>query len=382
MSIDLDVTVTAVDHALLVGTRPRIIGKNSQKDTHGQYIYEPVIRIHTDSGVTGWGWSKGTKTLAKSLLGKKVSELFDLDIGTKQSYLDFDFPIWDLVGRLLSVSVHELLGNSGDATIPIYDGSIYIDEIDIKTGRDEGVGPILNAVRMGSNHGFRDFKIKVGRSFKWMKGYPGIKRDIEVIRSVRDLIGPESMIAIDANNGYTFQEIEQVLLATEDCDIYWIEEPFHESLGKHLELHQRLKDLGLNLLIADGEYSEESTESVNKFTELVKTGAVDVVQFDMLCYSLSKWKQYMTVVTQNNVLISPHSFGSYLAGFYIAQFGLGVGRLATVEMDIMSMHCVESDKYTIREGNLEVPDCNGFGLVLDHKSFDKEVLKSGWELSL
>ena len=90
----------------------------------------------------------------------------------------------------------------------------------------------------------------------------------------------------------------------------------------------------------------------------------------------------MTVVTQNNVLISPHSFGSYLAGFYIAQFGLGVGRLATVEMDIMSMHCVESDKYTIREGKLEVPDCNGFGLVLDHKSFDKEVLKSGWELSL
>lgn len=381
MSIDLDVTVTAVDQALLVGTRPRIIGKNSQKDTHGQYVYEPVIRIHTNTGVTGWGWSKGTKTAAESLLGKKVSELFDLDVGTKLSYLDFDFPIWDLVGRLLSVSVHELLGNSGDATIPIYDGSIYIDEIDVKTGRDEGVGPILNAVRMGSDHGFRDFKIKVGRSFKWMKGYPGIKRDIEVIQSVRELIGPDSMIAIDANNGYTFEEIEQVLLATEDCDIYWIEEPFHESLGKHLELHQRLKDLGLNVLIADGECAEGSTESVNKFTEVVMSGAVDVVQFDLLWYSLSKWKQYMTVVTETNVVISPHSFGSYLAGFYTAQFGFGVGRLVTVEMDIMSMDCVESDAYTIRDGKLVVSDSHGFGLVLDHKSFDKEVLNRGWKLS-
>ena len=56
---------------------------------------------------------------------------------------------------------------------------------------------------------FQGFSVAL-RSFKWMKGYPGIKRDIEVIRSVRDLIGPESMIAIAANNGYTFQEVEQV----------------------------------------------------------------------------------------------------------------------------------------------------------------------------
>ena len=57
--------------------------------------------------------------------------------------------------------------------------------------------------------GFLAFKIKVGRGYKWMEREAGLKRDIEVIHAIRELIGPHLGIMIDANNGYTPEEARQ-----------------------------------------------------------------------------------------------------------------------------------------------------------------------------
>ena len=190
MSLTLDTVITRIEAAEIIGKRPRVIGLNSHKGPHGRLVYEPAVRIHTDAGIAGWGWSKATKRDAEAFIGANVADLFNLDTGTIQSALIFDIPLWDLAGQLIDKPVYKLLGDQGPDLVPVYDGSIYIDEIDLATGRDEGVGPMLNAVRMGMATGFRAFKVKVGRGFKWMNEHAGMRRDIEVLFAIRDLVGP------------------------------------------------------------------------------------------------------------------------------------------------------------------------------------------------
>ena len=60
MTIPENVTITRIDAVVLEGTRPRTIGRNSHVDVHGRVASAPVVRLHTDQGVTGWGWSQAT----------------------------------------------------------------------------------------------------------------------------------------------------------------------------------------------------------------------------------------------------------------------------------------------------------------------------------
>jgi L-alanine-DL-glutamate epimerase-like enolase superfamily enzyme len=57
----------------------------------------------------------------------------------------------------------------------------------------------------------------------------GTRRDVAVIRAVREAVGQAPPIMIDANNGYNFNIARQVLAATADCSIFWLEEAFHED---------------------------------------------------------------------------------------------------------------------------------------------------------
>ena len=169
MTIPKNITITAAAGATLEGTRPRVIGRNARLPVHGQTVSEPVVRLYTDAGVSGWGWSQATPEDAGRLIGRKLHEVFSPNTGAHDDLLMFDFPLWDLAGQLLGSSVHAMLGDAGSTPVPVYDGSIYIDELDPETGRDDGIEPMLRAVSMGMDASFRAFKIKVGRGYRWME---------------------------------------------------------------------------------------------------------------------------------------------------------------------------------------------------------------------
>ena len=64
----------------------------------------------------------------------------------------------------------------------------------------------------------RSFKIKVGRGARHMPLEAGTRRDIAVIKAVREAVGPEATIMIDANNGYILNIAKRVLAETADCN--------------------------------------------------------------------------------------------------------------------------------------------------------------------
>jgi hypothetical protein len=86
------VVITGIDRILIEGKRPRVVGRNSRLGVHGQMVREPVVRLHTDAGITGWGWSRAEPEQARMLLSKKLSEVFDPDQGTGNDFLPWTGP--------------------------------------------------------------------------------------------------------------------------------------------------------------------------------------------------------------------------------------------------------------------------------------------------
>ena len=370
MTIPTNITINRAAGATLEGTRPRVIGRNARLPVHGQTVSEPIVRLYTDAGVSGWGWSPATPEDAQRLVGQKLYKAFSPETGTRDDLLMFDFPLWDLAGQLLELPVHAMLGGEGSSPVPVYDGSIYIDELDPDTGKDDGIAPMLHAVNMGLDAGFQAFKVKVGRGYRWMEPEAGIRRDIEVIRAIRDLVGPTVQVLIDANNGYTPDEARRVMREAGDCDIYWFEEPFEESVEACVAFKEFIREGGWNTLLADGETRSSAYDA--GFKQIVRAGGVDVVQLDLRYYNADPLA----------ALHERHP-GDRRIG-RAPQLGLSPLRLlhppvrprrgnsfAMGETDHMQMPAVTAPGYDIADGKRSVPDTPGFGLRLDEDAFAK-----------
>jgi len=379
-ALPTDVRITRIEAAHLRGDRSRTVGRNACKGVHGRHATDPVVRLHTDAGVTGWGWSRAKKnaTATRHLLGQRLADVFDPATGTRGPFLSLDFPLWDLAGRVLKRPVWALLGGEGPHPVPAYDGSIYFDDLDPETGKDRGLGPVLEAVAKGLERGFTAFKVKIGRGHKWMDREAGDARDVEVLRAIRGRIGKECRLLVDANNGYSPEGARALMERTRDLDLYWFEEPFPEQKEACVALRRFLLDGRFPALLADG---EGSSRNVKAFTEIVRAGGIDVVQFDLRGYTLTRWRAYVPVLVDTRTRSAPHNWGSHLSGFYIAQFARGCGHFDCGEVDWMRMPAVRSEGYRLAGGVMSVPDAAGFGLDLDEERFARLVKETGWAVS-
>ena len=138
-----------------------------------------------------------------------------------------DLPLWDLAARLRGVPLYRLLGARGSRAVELYDGSIYIDDLDADDAEAQEI--FREEVRTGHRYGYRNFKIKIGRGARWMPTAAGLERDVLVIHTVREAAGPDAKILVDANNGGTLNSTKDTLTACAGVGLYWFEEPFAED---------------------------------------------------------------------------------------------------------------------------------------------------------
>jgi L-alanine-DL-glutamate epimerase-like enolase superfamily enzyme len=376
MELPPDSRITRVEAATLVGDRPRVVGRNARRGVHGGQLRDRVVRLTTSDGAEGWGWSIAKEEDAPELVGKTLRDVFDPATGTTEEFIAFDLALWDLAGVILGQSVHAMLGDNGSQPVPLYDGSIYIDELDPDTGRDDGGQPMLDAVQTGLDAGFNAFKVKIGRGCQWMEAKAGLARDVDVIRAIRDLIGDDMRLMIDGNNGFTPEEAREIMRQTGDCDIYWFEEPFPETMDDTLAFKQFLTDGGWDTLLADGESSRP-----DNFDDILRAGAIDAVQFDLRFYSVTRWLRYMPIIQETGTIAAPHNWGSHLSGFYIPQFATGCSPVSMSETDSATMPFVAADGYERVDGSLSVPNTPGFGLTVEEAAFASARDKTGWTVT-
>ena len=338
---------------------PRVIGRNARREVHGSGPTTSVTIITTNRGAVGWGISRANERDAHRLIGRRLDELFDPAIGViAPEAMLFDFPLHDLAGVILDQPVWEILGGHGEPATLCYDGAIYIDDI-LPEERPRGLGVILENCEHDYALGYRAFKLKIGRGYKWMDSEAGLARDIEVTHLVRERYS-DCDILVDANDGYTCDQFLRYLGAVADCDLYWIEEPFRENRRDLLRLKESLAKCSPNTLIADG----ESHPEVPQLLELAREGLLDVLIMDIVGLGFTPWRQTMPDLMAVSVLSSPHTWGDPLKTRYAAQLAAGLGNVLTVEGVPGESEDVDWSAYALRDGSLYVPGDPGFGMKL------------------
>lgn len=191
------------------------------------YADNIIVVVLTDSGITGFGECSPFMTingesidtcfivgqyLAKALLGndpleiEHCSRIMDKVIwGNTCIKSAFDIALYDIASRNACLPLYKYLGGKKNKEL-LTDYTVSLGEPE-KMARD--------AILIKES-GFRVIKVKVGDSGK---------KDIERIKLIRDAVGPEIPLRIDANQGWEKEEAIETLNALASHNIQFCEEP-------------------------------------------------------------------------------------------------------------------------------------------------------------
>jgi D-galactarolactone cycloisomerase len=239
-----------------------------------------LVEITTDEGITGWGecfgggdiafankaiverviqpMVLGMDPLEREVIWHKVYNLLR-DHGQKgmpiQSLSGVDIALWDLAGKIHGVPVYRLLGGAFRDRIQVYGYGMMLQRVPDLKERFAAESAAISAA------GYKAMKMKVGR---------GVKEDIALVETVRDAIGPDIGLMVDANHAYTAREAIPLGRELERLGVAWFEEPVAP------EDRQGYRDLclALDMPIAGGE--GEFTRW--GFRDLIHNRCVDVLQ--------------------------------------------------------------------------------------------------------
>jgi L-alanine-DL-glutamate epimerase-like enolase superfamily enzyme len=166
-----------------------------------------------------------------------------------------DAALWDLKGRLLDVSVLDLLGAARES-VPVY-GSGGFTSYSIERLQAQLGGWVAD--------GIARVKMKIGRE---------PDADARRVAAARAAIGPGAELFVDANGAYTAKQALAQAARFVEQRVTWLEEPVSSDDLAGLALMVRRAPAGMD--IAAGEYGYD----LFYFERMLAAGAVDVLQAD------------------------------------------------------------------------------------------------------
>ncbi|MGH7636941.1 MAG: enolase C-terminal domain-like protein [Gemmatimonadaceae bacterium] len=194
-----------------------------------------------------------------------------------------DCAIWDLKARLLNIPLVTLLGARRDA-VPLYGSGGFTSYPERE---------LAAQMRRWIDSGLTMVKMKVGRD-------PAV--DVQRVRIVRDAIGRDAELFVDANGAYTPREAIGQGERFADAGVTWFEEPV--SSDDLAGLARVRRHLGDRMDIAAGEYGYDLVY----FQRMLDAHAVDVIQADVTrCAGITELLRVAALCETRNVPLSLHT---------------------------------------------------------------------------
>jgi L-alanine-DL-glutamate epimerase-like enolase superfamily enzyme len=344
---------------------PRHVGKNARIGVHGQYHTARYVKLYTDQGASGWGLGSAREedreALQESMLGKTVDALIDPSLGIAEDvHRAFDIALHDLAGVILGQPVYRMLGAAGPRETMTYSGMIYFDELEPEDD-PAGVEKVMENCRWDYDYGYRQLKVKIGRSGRWYPHNEGLAMDIRIVRMIHEEFGDDVGILVDANDMYSLQDTKDFLEGVEGIPIYWMEEPFPENLEDGRNLKDWMMASGReDTYYADGERDPDFEVCLR----LAQEDKLDVYLPDVIGYGLTPWRKLMPTLVEMNTITSPHAWGSRLKTHYISHMAAGLGNVCTIEGVTCLSDEIDFGDYKLTDGKLRVSEKPGFGMDL------------------
>lgn len=335
-----------------------------------------LIEVETDAGLTGWGetsinfppWAayerKATieQGLAPLLKGRNPLEIARLWNDMRQATRSFsrmwaegalmqaisgiDLALWDIAGKEHGVPVWELLGGIYREEVPLYATGMRTDDV---------VAGAVEAVEAG----YRTIKIRIGFDED---------RDVNNAQRVRDAIGPDVGMMIDANQAYDLRRARSMLRRLAPMQPYWIEEPL---LSDDIDGWRALRSEFPDLPLAWG----ENAFSLQAYEAMGKPMLVDHVMPDP-CRSggLSQAVRMAQFANEQGIPISPHHYGSdvgFAASLQLVASQPNFSLMLRDVADVALRDSLITTPFDIRNGSVSVPKGSGLGFEINRSQLEK-----------
>ena len=328
------------------------------------------VRLTTASGITGIGYSYTIGTGGGAVLDLLRSVLLDTIIGldvsrheaiwnallsstrattvgaiTSLAFAAVDTAVWDAKTRAATLPLWVAAGGAKSST-PLYDtegGWLHL-------GTDELVE---NAIR-ARERGLSGVKVKVGK--------PRGAEDADRLRAVRDAVGWDFDIMVDANQAFTAPEAIRRAALFEEVGLFWFEEPLPaDDVSGHAALAR-----STSIPIAVG----ESMYSIGHFKEYLHAGAASILQTDVARIGgITPWLKVAHLAETYNVKIAPH----FLMELHIS-LTCAVPNSLYLEY-IPQLRALTTSTMPIVEGNGIPSDEPGLGINWDLDALDRTRVK-------
>jgi D-galactarolactone cycloisomerase len=335
-----------------------------------------LVLLDTEDGVQGIGEVWGPPTVAQAYLALVkpfyVGQSVFAQRGAAQTVLarmyhsgtqnqltallgGIDIAAHDAMGKLLNLSVAELIGGRLRERIPVYASGGYF------TAADDQHAALARQLEASAARGFGAFKIKIGR---------GPAEDAERCALARRIIGEAPLLTVDTNGNYTEDGVLESMRRTADSDIHWYEEPLApQDWSGYRNLASRAP-----VRLATG----EALYTVFDFRRLIDGRLAAVVQPDLtLCGGFEVARTIGVLCAAEHLRISPHVWGAgiglaaalhFLAALPSYPHADHVPFPPLLEYDVgpnrlQSEIFVEPIRFA--DGWLDVPTGPGLGVTLD-----------------
>jgi D-arabinonate dehydratase len=315
-----------------------------------------LVQVHTDEGVFGecpvaasGAIIEGLKPLLIGQDPMLIEHHWRTMFGSRHTTTGGDFmfaisrvdiALWDLAGKITGQPVWKLLGGDRQRVDAYAAGGYY--------GHNKGHRELAAEMERYLALGYRGVKMKVG----WAG--TTLAADAERVRVVRDTIGPDIKLMVDANHAYTAAQAIRFGRMIERYDIEWFEEPVpHTDLRGGAEVCA-----ALDMPVATGEM--ETTRWA--FRAMIAARALDICQADPVnCGGYTEWRKIAALATADHLPLAPH--GIHHIGMHCVG---SVPEGLTVETYPEAYAFPELlPPLRLVDGMIVLPDAPGLGLEVD-----------------
>jgi D-galactarolactone cycloisomerase len=251
-----------------------------------------------------------------------------------------DTAVWDAVGKALGQPLWRLWGGYRNRVPLIAIGGYY----------GEPLGSIADEIAYYRELGLAGIKFKVGGNTPEM--------DADRVRQAREAAGPDWVIAIDANQGYTVAEALDLCQRISDLNVRWFEEPVRWANDRRALRDVRLRG-GVPVCAGQSELSPAGCR------DLMEAGAVDVCNFDASWSGgPTAWRRAAAVASVYDVQMGHHE-EPHVSSHLLASIEHGTfAECFHPDRDPFWWHLV-ANRPRLEDGELVLTDAPGLGWELD-----------------
>lgn len=297
-------------HANFCTTAGDILTRKPSSISAYSFLGWMVVEVETDTGLVGIGNAALSPHVTKAVIEHHLAPMLigenPLDIaylwermyrqtlpfGRKGSGMAaisaIDLALWDILGKHSNLPVFRLLGGPIKDRIPVYASRLYAQPLDSLAAEAEAY----------RQQGFSMMKLRFGWGPK--DGLEGIKRNLELVRTLRETVGDGVEIMADAYMGWTLDYARRMLPLLAPYNLRWLEEPLiADDIAGYAELR------AMNIVpISGGEHEF----TLRGFRDVVEQRAMDIIQFDInRVGGISQAQKIVALAEAFDISVIPHA---------------------------------------------------------------------------